>query len=146
MKKILVVEDTAAVREEILDLLRFEGFDVIGAEDGLFGVQRAREFLPDLIICDILMPGLDGYGVLEALRKEPVTAMIPFLFLTAKAAKEDIRQGMEFGADDYLTKPFYTEELLAAISARLARQATVNTQHEQKLEDLRGNITHALPP
>ena len=96
--------------------MRFEGFDVIGAEDGLFGVQRAREFLPDLIICDILMPGLDGYGVLEALRKEPVTAMIPFLFLTAKAAKEDIRQGMEFGADDEIGHGSFCPISLSATS------------------------------
>jgi CheY-like chemotaxis protein len=91
-------------------------------KNGLIGALWAREHLPDLIICDVMMPELDGYGVLAALRQDPATATIPFIFLTAKADKVDLRQGMELGADDYLTKPFTTEELLGAIASRFAKQ------------------------
>ena len=145
MKQILVIEDTAAVREEILDLLDFEGFDAIGAPNGAAGVQLALEHHPDLILCDIMMPELDGYGVLTQLRQEPATATTPFIFLTANAAKEDMREGMELGADDYITKPFLGEELLAAIQARLTRHAAMAQQGEQTLEALRGHIIHAMP-
>jgi CheY-like chemotaxis protein len=93
MKKILVVEDAHSLRKDILEMLGFEGFEAIGAENGLVGVQKAREHLPDLIICDIMMPELDGYGVLEELRKDPVTATIPFIFLTARTDRMDMRRG-----------------------------------------------------
>jgi YesN/AraC family two-component response regulator len=108
-----------------LECLEAEGFDTISAENGLVGVQQAQEQLPDLVICDIRMPQLDGYGVLTTLRTDPVTAMIPFIFLTAKANKAEVRQGMDLGADDYLTKPSTVEELLGAISARLEKQAVL---------------------
>jgi len=123
MTKILVIEDMQSLRENIVEALELLDFEAVGAENGLVGVQFAQEHLPDLIICDIMMPELDGYGVLEALRQVPETATIPFIFLSAKADKTDIRQGMNKGADDYLTKPFTVEELRSAIAARLEKQA-----------------------
>jgi K+-sensing histidine kinase KdpD len=108
-------------------------------------VEAAREHHPDLIICDIMMPELNGYGVLLALRNDPSTEHIPFMFLTAKAERDDMRKGMELGADDYLMKPFTTSELLAAVEARLQRHSTIKRGVEQKLENLRQNITLALP-
>lgn len=121
MKKILVIEDEELVRNNILEILDTVDFRVIGACNGGIGVQLAEEHLPDLILCDVMMPELDGYGVLAALRDNPVTATIPFIFLTAKGDKTDIRQGMNLGADDYLTKPFRRKELLGAIEARLIK-------------------------
>lgn len=121
MKKILVIEDEELVRNNIVEILDTVDFRVIGASNGGIGVQLAEEHLPDLILCDVMMPELDGYGVLAALRSNPVTATIPFIFLTAKGDKTDIRQGMNLGADDYLTKPFRRKELLGAIEARLIK-------------------------
>jgi len=141
MKKILVIEDTPSLREGILEVLHTGGFEVVGAENGRIGVQLAREYRPDLIICDVMMPELDGYHVLAALRQDPTTATIPFIFLPSRGAREDIRQGMGIGADDYLTKPFKIEELLSAVRTRLERQAAVS----KKFEDLRVNISTALP-
>ncbi|PZV16189.1 MAG: GGDEF domain-containing response regulator [Pseudanabaena sp.] len=121
MTTILVIEDVEALREEIMETLSYEGFDVLGAENGLIGVQIAKTYLPNLIICDIAMPELDGYGTLIALRQEPKTSMIPFIFLTAMTEKADMRQAMQLGADDYLTKPFTSAELFGAIAARLQK-------------------------
>ncbi|MCC5660820.1 response regulator [Nostoc sp. XA010] len=123
MKKILVIEDEAVSREMFLDSLEAEGFNAIGAENGLVGIQQAQEHLPDLVICNIFMPELDGYGVLTTLRQNSVTATIPLIFLSAKATKTEIRQGMNLGADDYLTKPFTVEELLEAITAQIKKRA-----------------------
>lgn len=125
MTKVLVIEDQSFVRANILELLEAEDFEVLGAENGLLGVLAAQQQQPDLIICDVMMPELDGYQVLEALQLDPSTAKIPFIFLTAVADKGAIRQGMELGADDYLTKPFTREDLLGAIAARLARQTAM---------------------
>ncbi|MGV0025934.1 response regulator [Phormidesmis priestleyi] len=125
MKTILVIEDEQTVRESILDLLEAEGFQGIGGENGNMGVTLAREHHPDLILCDVQMPDLDGYSVLTHLRKSPETAGIPFIFLTARSTKSDIRYGMELGADDYLTKPCTATELLGAISGRLAKQSAL---------------------
>ena len=115
MKKILVIEDEEIIRENILKLLKAEGFDVTGAENGAQGLNAAVSNLPDVIICDVMMPELDGYGVLMALRSNPVTATLPFVFLTSKADRSEMRQGMELGADDYLTKPFTKAERVGAI-------------------------------
>lgn len=145
MKKILVVEDAQSLRKDILEMLGFEGFDAIGAENGLVGVDKALREMPDLIICDIMMPGLDGYGVLERLRRDDRTAAIPFIFLTARNDRVDVRQGMELGADDYLTKPFTAAELLATVHARLEKHAVLAEIAERRLDDLRGNIIMALP-
>jgi CheY-like chemotaxis protein len=119
MTKILVIEDEQTVRENILELLDAEGFEAIAAENGRIGLNLAQQHLPDLILCDIRMPELDGYGVLSALRSEPETAEIPFMFLTAKAAKTDLNLGMELGANAYITKPFTLVELLTAIETHM---------------------------
>lgn len=145
MTKILVIEDETAIRENILELLEAQDFEAIGAENGRIGVRIATEQVPDLIVCDVMMPELDGYEVLEALRTNPLTVTIPFIFLTAKADKSDTRKGMELGADDYLTKPCRATELLRAVESRLEKQAAVDRQAQKKLDELRGNITHALP-
>jgi CheY-like chemotaxis protein len=116
MKKILVIEDSAQSREMFLECLEAEGFDAIGAENGFVGVQRAIDQLPDLVICDIMMPQLDGYCVLAQLRQNSLTAMIPFIFITVKTAEAERRDGMKLGADDYLTKPCTAEDLLRAIA------------------------------
>ncbi|MEG3933428.1 MULTISPECIES: EAL domain-containing response regulator [unclassified Microcoleus] len=129
MKKILVIEDEQVIRENILKLLKAEGFDVTGAENGSQGLYAAVSNVPDVIICDVMMPELDGYGVLVALRSNPVTATVPFVFLTGKADRCEMRQGMELGADDYLTKPFTKAELVGAISSRLKKQEAVAEQY-----------------
>jgi diguanylate cyclase (GGDEF)-like protein len=125
MKTVLIVEDERSIRANIARMLHYAGFQAIEAENGNVGVQLAKAYLPDLIICDIMMPELDGYGVFESLNQDPETAIIPFIFLSAKADRSDIRQGMNLGADDYLTKPFTSEELIQAVSARLNKQASV---------------------
>ncbi|MCM0592396.1 MAG: response regulator [Gloeotrichia echinulata IR180] len=122
-KKILVVEDDAVTRNLFLDCLEAEGFETISAQNGLIGIQKAQEYLPDLVICDILMPDIDGYSVLTHLRQDPITAIIPFIFLTGSDTKADVRKGMELGADDYLTKPSTVEELLRAIAIRFEKQS-----------------------
>jgi DNA-binding response OmpR family regulator len=119
MKKILVIEDEDTVRENILELLDAEGFEAISAENGRIGLNLAQQQLPDLILCDVRMPELDGFGVLTALRSDATTVTIPFMFLTAKAAKADLSHGLELGANAYLTKPFTIAELLEAIEAHL---------------------------
>ncbi len=145
MKKILVIEDDVAVRSSLVELLILEDFEVHQAEDGVIGVGMAQKYLPDLIICDVMMPELDGYGVLTQLHQIPATSNIPFIFLTAKADFTDLRQGMNLGADDYLTKPFTRVTLLEAIRARLDRHTIINQQFQKKLGDLRANLARALP-
>jgi len=122
MTKVLVIEDNGGVREEIVAILRFEGYDVRDAENGRLGLELAMGWAPDLVICDLMMPELDGYATLEAMRKDPASALTPFLCLTARGERRDMRRAMELGADDYLTKPFTTDELLAAIGAALAKR------------------------
>lgn len=145
MKKILIIEDTPAMRDLIKDALELKGYTCFTADDGREGVEAANSHLPDLIICDIHMPNMDGYGVLDAVRKNPTTATIPFIFLTGASDRIDIRRGMELGADDYLTKPFAIHELVAAVGIQFEKQATLQKQSEERLEELRGNITLALP-
>jgi len=125
MSKILVIEDDAMIRANILELLDAEGFDGVGAEDGETGLRLAVQQLPNLIICDVGMPGIDGYEVFEVLSSQPTTAAIPFVFLSARAERADIRRGMALGADDYLTKPFTRAELLEAIQVRIKRRHAV---------------------
>jgi DNA-binding NarL/FixJ family response regulator len=121
MKKILVIEDEPEMRRNITTILRLEGFAPVAAENGRKGVDAANKEKPDLILCDVMMPELDGYGVIKALHNEPATMNIPFIFLTAKGERTDIRGGMNLGADDYLTKPVDKADLLRAIRTRLAR-------------------------
>ena len=122
MKSILVIEDNADVRENVCEILELSGYQVYGAENGTLGVEKAIKEKPDLIVCDVMMPRLDGYGVLKILRANKLTSHIPFIFLTARVDKEDFRKGMGLGADDYITKPFDDTELLEAIEIRLERQ------------------------
>lgn len=145
MKKILIIEDEETVRENLMELLEAEDFDVCGAGDGCAGLDLVQQYQPDLILCDVMMPKLDGFGVLNTLRKNPVTATIPFMFLTARTDKTDLRQGMELGADDYITKPFSADELLNAIASRLQKQAIIEEQQSQKLNQLRASISLSLP-
>jgi DNA-binding NarL/FixJ family response regulator len=121
MKKILVIEDEPEMRRNIATILRLEGFAPVAAENGRKGVETANKEKPDLILCDVMMPELDGYGVIKALHNEPATMNIPFIFLTAKGERTDIRGGMNLGADDYLTKPVDKADLLRAIRTRLSR-------------------------
>ena len=145
MNKILVIDDDPAVQSLTVRTLRAQGFDTLSANDGLQGLELAKRHLPDLIICDIEMPNLDGYGTLTALQRDSVTATIPFIFLTGLSDREQIRQGMGLGADDFITKPFAGSELIAAVNGRLAKQAAIVRRSEERLDDLRGNIGLALP-
>lgn len=121
MKTILLIEDDADMRENTAEILELANYRVIKAENGRKGVEAARKEVPDLVLCDIMMPELDGYGVLHMLGRDPATAEVPFVFLSAKAERGDVRKGMELGADDYLTKPFEESELLNAVEGRLKR-------------------------
>jgi DNA-binding NarL/FixJ family response regulator len=123
MKTILVIEDEPEMCRNLTTVLCLENFNSLSAENGRVGLELAKKEMPDLILCDIMMPELDGYAVIAALRAHPKTATIPFIFLTAKGDKPDIRTGMNLGADDYLTKPVTNHELLAAIRSRLERAA-----------------------
>lgn len=120
-KKILIIEDQAPMRRNVALMLELEGYKTCVAENGRVGVEVAHKEQPDLILCDVMMPELDGYGVVQALRAVPAFANTPFIFLTAKSDRADVRVGMNFGADDYLTKPVVREDLLAAIQIRLER-------------------------
>jgi len=119
MTKILIMEDDENVLHPLVDLVEAEDYEVLSAEDGIAGIKLAKKESPDLIISDIMMPHADGHEVFETLQKDPLTAVIPFIFLTAKTSVEDIRQGLGLGADDYLTKPYEPEDLLDAIQTRL---------------------------
>ncbi|MBV5259631.1 REC domain-containing phosphodiesterase [Synechococcus moorigangaii CMS01] len=141
MTTILVIEDDDIVRKLIRKILTQRQYEVLEAAGGQGGVQLALAAQPDLILCDVMMPGMDGYGVLQQLQEHPETAMIPFVFLTARAEKQDIRQGMRLGADDYLTKPFTKEELLAAIAMRLNKLSSL--QQHYKNSDV---MTKAIAP
>jgi DNA-binding response OmpR family regulator len=134
MTKVLVIEDDVQIRKTLTDLLELEGFKAIAAENGVAGVLMAQTEQPDLIMCDVVMPELDGYGVLKQLRQNDVTAIIPFIFLTAKSEHVDVRQGMELGADDYLTKPFTSAELRRAIATRLEKHTAMMRQYHQECD------------
>ena len=123
MKKILIIEDNQDVRENLTEILMLSSYETVEAENGKIGIKQAKKHKPDLIICDVMMPELDGFGVLKILNKNPDLMHIPFMFLTAKAEKTDFRKGMGLGADDYITKPFDDVELLEAIEMRLAKSA-----------------------
>lgn len=131
MKKILLIEDDAVLRDNTAELLELLNYQVEVAANGKIGVEKAKNETPDIIICDIMMPQLDGYGVLEQLGKDSHTQNIPFIFLSAKTERQDVRKGMNMGADDYITKPFSEDELVSAIESRIAKAAI--------LKDMRGN-------
>jgi CRP-like cAMP-binding protein len=136
MKKVLIIEDNEDVRENVADMLELANYQVFTAENGEMGLIRAKQFKPDLIVCDIMMPGMDGYEVLHALGEEHSTATIPFIFLTAKTDKADVRTGMNLGADDYLTKPFEEKELLDAVSCRLKKSEFLQKEISKSLDGL----------
>lgn len=142
--KILVIEDVQSLRKDIIEMLGFEGYDAEGAENGLIGVEKAASFQPDLIICDIMMPGLDGHGVLETLRKQERTDFA-FMFLTARTDREDMRHGMEQGAEDYLTKPFTASELLAAVRIQLEKLEKRRAEKAESVNTITQNIIFSLP-
>ena len=121
MKKVLLIEDDTTLRENTAELLELEHYKVITAPNGMLGLELAKSQHPDIIVCDIMMPKLDGFGVLEGLSKHKKTKYIPFIFLSAKTERKDVRKGMNLGADDYITKPFEESELLTAIESRLAK-------------------------
>jgi CRP-like cAMP-binding protein/CheY-like chemotaxis protein len=143
MKKILIIEDNLEVRENASEILSLANYDVVAAGNGKIGVELAQREKPDLIICDIMMPELDGYGVLHILSKNEQTARIPFIFLTAKAEKTDIRKGMDLGADDYLTKPFDDTDLLNAIEGRFRKYSIQQKQYDLSPEGLDNFIKDA---
>lgn len=136
MKNILVIEDEPLLRSNLLTILEMEGFKVTVAENGKRGMESARRQAPDLIICDVMMPVMDGYTVLENLRSDRATASVPFIFLTAKSDRADLRTGMTLGADDYLTKPFTVDELLAAIDSRFRRAQQLRSKFKPAFHSL----------
>ncbi len=142
-KTILLIEDNLEMRENTAEIMELASYDVITAVDGKDGVSKAKEHQPDLIICDIMMPEMDGYGVLYILSKDPTTCAIPFVFLTAKAEKQEFRKGMNLGADDYITKPFEEMELLNVIESRLERNELFKVGYEQTLHGLTTFIDEA---
>jgi two-component system, OmpR family, alkaline phosphatase synthesis response regulator PhoP len=136
MAKILIIEDTLLLRESIADALELEGFEVIQAENGEDGIRMAWEYLPDLILCDIVMPGMDGYDVLQLLKTSDGQLPFPFIFITALAERKNFREGMELGADDYLIKPFTIYELLKAIEIRLKKHQSVENRIKLEIEKI----------
>lgn len=144
MNKILVIEDERAIRVNLVKLLSVEGFEVIATDNGIQGVRLAQTELPDLIICDIMMPELDGYEVLRTLQQNLITATIPFIFLTAKADRADWRTAMNLGADDYLTKPFTRAELLEAIATRFQKQVSLTQRHAHELQQTQAQLDYLL--
>lgn len=143
--KILVIDDDALVCELITSTLQLEGFETIWVRDGHEGIEAARKHSPDLIICDVIMPNLDGFATLRRIRQDPATATTPFIFLTGQTTKSDMRQGMELGADDFLAKPFMASELIAAIRTRLQKKELAHKETERKLDELRVNLSLSLP-
>ena len=127
MKTILIIEDNTDVRENTAEILELANYKVLQAENGKVGVEMAQKAMPDLIICDIMMPVLDGYGVIHLLSKNADTASIPFIFLSAKSERTDFRKGMEMGADDYISKPFDDVELLKAVESRPKKNGSMQT-------------------
>jgi len=145
MTKIIVVEDAGDLRESVIEMLMLEGFEALGAENGRSGIDLIRAENPDLVICDIMMAEVDGYGVLDSIRRDPQTVHTPFIFLTAQSDRSYIRKGMHLGADDFLTKPFLPTDLLDSIHQRLARAQEDRALREHHLEDLRQSIATSLP-
>jgi CRP-like cAMP-binding protein/CheY-like chemotaxis protein len=136
MKTVLLIEDNNEVRENTAEILELANYKVLQAENGKIGVEMAQQHKPDLIICDIMMPVLDGYGVIHLLGKTPETALIPFIFLTAKSERGDFRKGMEMGADDYITKPFDDVELLRAVESRLKKNEILKAEFSNNIEGI----------
>lgn len=146
MTTILLIEDHAPLRENLSELLTLEGFHVCAAPDGRTGLQMAAQQPPDLVLCDIMMPGMDGHAVLERLRADPATKAVPFIFLTAKGTPPDIRAGMNLGADDYLPKPVSRNDLLRAMRARLERAKQQQARFAPNFDDPKPLETLGISP
>lgn len=131
LNKILIIEDDHFLRENMIELLELSKYEVLSAANGKIGIEKAKKYKPDIIVCDIMMPEIDGYSVLEVLEKNKSTRLIPFIFLSAKTERKDIRKGMDLGADDYITKPFSENELLNSIESRLAKAAILKNAREK---------------
>lgn len=143
MKKILVIEDNFEVRDNLCEILELANYKVVSAENGKIGVQMAKQEKPDLIICDVMMPELDGFGVMKIIQKDPSLNHIPLIFLTAKAEKTDMRRGMGLGADDYIMKPFEDTDLLEAIEIRLSKSERIKQAFDQSEEGLQQFFSEA---
>jgi DNA-binding response OmpR family regulator len=144
-RRILVIEDETGIRENLREMLEAEGFEIREAETGVDGIRQAVSDPPDLVVCDVMMPGKDGFEVLAELRSRESTGHLPFLFLTARADRGSLRKGMELGAEDYLTKPFSRHELLAAVRTRLDRAESLAATYRRQLGTLRNTLSRALP-
>ncbi|NBB86612.1 MAG: response regulator [Bacteroidetes bacterium] len=145
MNTILVIEDELFIRENLLELLDAEGYAAISAPDGRAGFALAQEHQPDLIICDLMMPEMDGHAVLDAVRNAPSLADTPFIFLTARADKRDLREGMTRGADDYLTKPFKLDDVLSAVETQLQKHRALKERANERMTELRRTLAQSLP-
>jgi DNA-binding response OmpR family regulator len=145
MNRILIIEDDQTLRRQTALLLHLEGFEILEAPNGKVGVATATATRPDLIICDIMMPDLDGFGVLQALRNNPHSAVIPFIFLTALVSSQDLRHGMEEGADDYLTKPYTPAALLGSVRRRLEKRARQLEENRRRAEEISLAVAAAVP-
>lgn len=141
ISRILVVEDEEAVRSNIAEILEAEEFLVEQAENGIDAIQKIEKSLPDLIVSDVMMPGIDGYDLVRYIQNNPLTLSIPIILLTARAEMHDLRRGMQYGADDYITKPFKAQDLINAVNTRLKKQKNVN----KKFDDLKSNISMYIP-
>jgi CheY-like chemotaxis protein len=144
MKKILVIDDAEFILESTSALLEFEGYEVLTAENGSIGVKKAKEFKPDLILCDISMPVMDGFEVLDNIRSDNITHRIPFIFLTAFNEKSNMREGMTKGADDYLVKPYSRDEIVSAINAQWKKYNVFEKHVKSKVEQVGKSVTYAL--
>lgn len=142
---ILLIEDDPLVRKNLQDILELESFQILEASNGKEGLLMAQTHLPDLILCDVMMPEMDGYQVLQHLRQNPTTKNIPLIFLTAKSELESLRTGMDLGADDYLIKPYSIKALLLSIRLRLDKKASLQEEAQQELSDFRYRLTRSLP-
>ncbi len=144
-QKILVIEDEESYRQVIAGALSMAGYEIIEATNGLDGLGAAKLHHPDLILCDINMPKMDGLDLLETLKKDNEFAGIPFIFLTGNAAPGDVRKGMRLGADDYITKPFSADDLITAVETRLKKKVSLQRYYESQFDDIKSSITHSLP-
>lgn len=145
MTTILIIEDDEDIRTEIVDMLHLEGYETIEASDGVTGLQSAFAHTPDMILCDVIMPRIDGYEVLLQIRLNPKTWLTPFVFLTAKSEHEDLRRGMNLGADDYLAKPFDYKELIKTVQARLDKQHLLEITRQEEANTLQSLVLTSLP-
>lgn len=144
MVKILIIEDNIELQGNISEALQMEGYEVIHASDGRTGIKLAQEFMPDLILCDILMPGMDGFEVLKQLKQADGILPVPFIFITALAERQNFRAGMELGADDYLVKPFTLDELFNAVKARLSKQNSFENKVRAQIEAIENELSFQI--